>query len=192
MEDPSKIVRSDADAVTAVELAEFFVSDEERSNADAYIGETHHAAIAAMRSTVELLAFWVANEEYAVEILHIQEIIKLPFVTSVPRARKEVVGIISLRGTIVPIVDLRTILRLERQEVNRSNRILVLRADNDPIGLLVDRVTSVVRLERDTIEPKPSGIAAGAEDILDGVGRVGDRMLIVLDVPALLSAMDFA
>lgn len=173
-------------------LADFFVTTEERLTAGAYIGDTQRAAIMAMRSTVELLAFWVANEEYAVEIVHIQEIIKLPLITPVPRARSQVMGVISLRGTIVPIMDLRAVLRLDRQPLTRSNRILVLRAEGDPLGLLVDKVTSVVRIERDSIELKPAGIARANQDMLDGVGRVGDRMLIVLDVPALLSALDGA
>ncbi|HET6346546.1 MAG TPA: chemotaxis protein CheW [Myxococcota bacterium] len=146
----------------------------------------------ALRNTVELLAFWVATEEYAVEIAHIQEIIKLPNITMVPRVGPSVVGITSLRGTIVPILDLRVVLGLEATPPSRQSRILVLRSETDPLGVLVDKVTSVVRLERDSIEPKPRGMRQEAAEFLDGVGRVGNRMLIVLDVQSLLDSVDRA
>lgn len=169
-------------------LETFFANDRERAGADSFIGDLHRTGISS--STVELLAFWADGEEYAVEINHIQEIIKLPQITWVPRAKSVVLGIISLRGTIVPIVDLRAVLRLRAQPTTRQTRILVLQVDNHPLGLMVDRVTSVVRLERETIEPKPRGIRRETTEYLEGVGRVGDRMLIVLDVPLLLSSLD--
>lgn len=173
-------------------LADFFVTEEELSLTDSGLTGEQKAALRASRAMVELLSFWVADEEYALEIVEIQEIIKLPNVTEVPRAHHSVIGIISLRGTIVPVVDLRTILHLEQRPVSRQSRILVLRADGDPVGLLVDRVTSVVRLENESIEATPRAMQRQESDLLRGVGRVGGRLIIILDVGAVLTVVESA
>lgn len=167
----------------------FFVTDTERTVVPQAGDRLPVPSVLPSRSTVELLAFWVGNEEYALEIAHIQEIIKRPQITGVPRVNPVVLGIISLRGTIVPIVDLRRTLRLGPEAPTRFSRILVLRSESDPLGLLVDRVTSVVRLDRDSIEPTPPGMRHDT-DLLEGLGRVGARLLIVMDVLALLSSME--
>lgn len=173
-------------------LAEFFVSQGERevvAQSFAADGATSSAA----RSIIELLAFWVADEEYAIDIVEIQEIIKVPLITELPRAHEAVLGIISLRGTIVPVVDLRKVLRLEERAVGRPARILVVRAGDEPVGLLVDRVTSVVRFEAEKIEPTPRTMRRQTTDeLVRGVGRVGTRLIIVLDVNSVVNVMDSA
>lgn len=173
-------------------LGEFFVSEAERARiSDSYSGEGKVSAPAS-RTVLELLAFWVADEEYALPIVDIQEIIKVPVVTELPRAHSAVLGIVSLRGTIVPIVDLRRLLRLAEGQVTRQTRILVARADGDPVGLLVDRVTSVVRLEEDKLEVTPRTMQRQASDLVRGVGRIGQRLIIILDAGSVVSVMDRA
>jgi purine-binding chemotaxis protein CheW len=173
-------------------LGEFFVSREEvEANQAIALGDVTAGAVPATTvSIAELLAFWVGEEEYGVDIVEIQEIIKVPAITVVPRAPACVLGIISLRGTVVPIADLRVLLGMERGGITRSSRILVLRGDGDPAGLLVDRVSSVVRFDREAIQPVPRTMQREASDLLQGVGRDGERMLIVLDLPAVISAME--
>src|SRR5262249_1570491 len=96
-------VQSDSTQAGEDLLAKFFVSDEERRVIEeSFASNVGGVGLRASRQMVELLAFWVADEEYAVGIVEIQEIIKLPTITEVPRAHSSVVGIISLRGTIVP------------------------------------------------------------------------------------------
>ena len=171
-------------------LDAFFLSDTEHQGAmQTYLGDLKATAA---RHVVEYLGFWVADEEYAVEIVEIQEIIKLPLITEVPRVHASVLGIISLRGTIVPVLDLRVVLGLSRDPLTRASRILVLRASGDPIGLLVDRVTSVARLERDAIEAAPQALRRETEELIEGVGRVEGRMVIVLDADAIMALMDDA
>jgi chemotaxis signal transduction protein len=190
---PVELESTPAPRSSPTELLEnFFVSEEERALTRASFAEASPLAAAALRSRamVELLAFWVADEEYALPIVDIQEIIKVPTVTQVPRVHAAVLGIISLRGTIVPVLDLRHVLRLDRQPVTRQSRILVLRADGDPVGLLVDRVTSVVRLEADTIEATPRNLNRQVNELLRGVGRIGQRLVIVLDVNAVLNILE--
>jgi purine-binding chemotaxis protein CheW len=178
-----------ANGVTSLE--DFFVSaNEAAQNRTLDIGEAY-ATGPRRQAIAELLAFWVAGEEYGIDIVQIQEIIKVPVITEVPRAPACVLGIISLRGTIVPVADLRSVLGMESRVVDRQSRILVLRGEGEPVGLLVDRVSSVVRFERESIEPVPRTMQPDSSELLSGVGREGDRMLIILDLSAVLSFMEY-
>jgi purine-binding chemotaxis protein CheW len=172
-------------------LVDFFVDDTEAAANRGVALSDSTSAGALGSSTAELLAFWVGAEEYGVDIVQIQEIIKVPEITMVPRAPGAVLGIISLRGTVVAVLDLRTVLGMERQATSRSSRILVLRGDGEPVGLVVDRVSSVVRFDRDAIQPVPGTMKRQASDLLQGVAREEERMLIVLDLPAVIGAMEY-
>jgi len=174
-------------------LDAFFVSPEEQREGNiSYQADPSRVASesALPADIVELLAFWVADEEYSVDILDIQEIIKLPEITEVPRANNCLLGIISLRGTVVPILDLREVLQLPKNEVTRNTRVLVLRGDNEPVGIMVDNVTSVVRLSQREIEPKPKAMQREMGDVIEGVGRLNQRVLIVLDASAVIEVLE--
>jgi purine-binding chemotaxis protein CheW len=175
-------------------LVDFFVNlDEQRSISNSYGSEgSQRVGQRLGREVAELLSFWVGDEEYAIDILEIQELIKLPVITPVPRATDAVLGIISLRGTIVPVLDLSRVLKLGARPISRTTRVLVLRGGGDPVGLMVDRVTSVVRLERESIEAVPRTMQTEVGDMLSGVGRVDDRLLIVLDLASILSVLENA
>ena len=166
-------------------LDDFFAGPDDRALlGPAMFGPQAHAV---GTGNLELLAFRQANEEYALNINFVQEIIKVPYITHLPNVAEDVLGIISLRGTIVPVVDLRQLLFVEVSPISRASRILVLRSASQPIGFLVDSVSSVVRLDQETVEGKPRGVSVQALDLLAGIGRVGRRMLIIIDVPTLLS-----
>ena len=176
-----------ASSLAADPLSDFFVGETELTEANVGVSEAFVPQEARTGRTVELLAFWVADEEYAIDIVLIQEIIKVPTITEVPRAPTGVLGIISLRGTIVPILDLRVVLHLEPRPPTSQSRVLVLRGDGDPLGILVDRVSSVVRIDREAIEPVPRTMQREMTELLSGVGRIGERMLIILEPTTLLS-----
>lgn len=176
-------------------LQEFFVSESERSRMTRSFAAGGAKTViggAGSQSMLELLAFWVADEEYAVSIVEIQEIIKLQPITELPRAHASVLGIISLRGTIVPVLDLRHVLRLEERAMSRQTRILIVRSEEDPVGLLVDRVTSVVRFEAEKVEATPRAMRRQTSEFVRGVGRLGSRLIIILEVGSVLAAMDAA
>jgi purine-binding chemotaxis protein CheW len=172
-------------------LVDFFVDEAEAATNRGVALSDSMTSGAVGSSTAELLAFWVGDEEYGVDIVQIQEIIKVPEITMVPRAPGAVLGIISLRGTVVAVLDLRTVLGMERRAARRSSRILVLRGDGEPVGLVVDQVSSVVRFDRDAIQPVPRTMKRQASDLLQGVAREEERMLIVLDLPAVIGAMEY-
>ena len=141
------------------------------------------------------LTFLLAGEEYALDILRISEIIKVRPVTEVPRAPAFVTGIISVRGTIVPVVDLRLRLHLPAPDPGPAARILIVKRDDEPCGLVVDEVVHVVRLHAEDIEPPPPVVGGQSSEFIGGIGRppsilmpgLGGRMLIVLNVDAVVA-----
>jgi len=136
---------------------------------------------------LELLAFQLADEEYAIDILMIKEIIRSLEITHVPRRPPVIKGIISLRGTIIPIYDLRTRLGLTDSPPTRNTRILVVELNKGQVGIIADRVTEVVKVKGTDVEPPPAtgnGMTAGH---LKGVTRVNGRLIILLDLTKAIS-----
>ncbi len=140
----------------------------------------------AARPTRAVLTFIVGGETYGVEILSIREIIKLREVTEVPRTPPFLIGVITVRGVVIPVVDLRLRLKLPATPPTRAARILVVVKDGEPFGLLVDAVSGVVRLAESEIETPPSSLSSGEGVFLQGIGRhrMGrrDRMVILLSL----------
>jgi len=131
---------------------------------------------------LELLAFKLADEEYAVDVLMIKEIIRSVEVTRVPRRPDYIKGIISLRGKVIPIFDLRVRLGLKESESNRDTRILVIAMEKGMIGVITDGVTEVVKVQSREVEPPP-GLGGGSSGgHLKGVTRVNGRLIILLDL----------
>jgi purine-binding chemotaxis protein CheW len=138
--------------------------------------------ISPFGEALEFLAFKLSDEEYAVELLKITEIIRLPEITPVPRTPRTIRGIISLRGTIVPVFDLRIPLGLKDLPATRKTRIVVVVSEKGAIGLWVDEVSEVVKIGADVIEPPPSVVGGTDAEHLKGVARFKGRLLILLDL----------
>jgi purine-binding chemotaxis protein CheW len=147
---------------------------------DACASETVDAA------SVELLCFKVASEEYAISIMNIKEIIKPREVTEVPRVPSFVRGILSLRGNIIPIFDMRERLGLAGADPSEHERIVVVKRQNGFCGVLVDEVVQVVRIAEAGIEPPPVVLEGIDREFVQGIGRVNGRMLILLDMEQVL------
>ena len=137
-------------------------------------------------ASVELLCFKVADEEYAISIMNIKEIIKPREVTEVPRVPAFVRGILSLRGNIIPIFDMRVRLGLPGAAGSEHERIVVVKRQGGFCGVLVDEVVQVVRLAEAGIEPPPVVLEGIDRDFVQGIGRVAGRMLILLDMEQVL------
>ncbi|OGU05573.1 MAG: chemotaxis protein CheW [Geobacteraceae bacterium GWC2_58_44] len=137
-------------------------------------------------ASVELLCFRVATEEYAISIMDIKEIIKPREVTEVPRVPSFVRGILSLRGNIIPIFDMRVRLGLPGATASERERVVVVKRQGGFCGVLVDEVVQVVRIAEAGIEPPPVVLEGIDRDFVQGIGRVGGRMLILLDMEKVL------
>lgn len=131
---------------------------------------------------LEFLCFRVSDELYGINIMDIKEIIKPREVTEVPRAPSFVIGVLSLRGTIIPILDMRMRLGLLRGEVSGKERIVVIRNNESFSGLLVDEVIQVVRLKKESVEPAPAVLEGIDRDFVFGIGRTDGRLLIILNL----------
>ncbi|MFQ5840724.1 MAG: chemotaxis protein CheW [Candidatus Methylomirabilales bacterium] len=135
-----------------------------------------------MSRTLQLVTFEMGQEEFGVEVGLIQEIVRVPEITWVPEAAWCVEGVINLRGRIVPVIDLKKRLRLGEVKRSRQSRVLVVEIDKRLVGLLVDAASEVLRLPTEAIEPPPEMISGVGIEYLRGVGKLDDRLLILLDL----------
>ncbi len=131
---------------------------------------------------LELLSFRMADEIYAVDLLMIREIIRPTDITQVPRAHHFIKGIISLRGTIIPVFDLRSRLGLREAPLDRSSRILVVHLEKGHVGVIADQVFEVLRVDPSRMEPPPAAASASGASLFKAVCHQKDRMLILLDL----------
>ena len=141
---------------------------------------------------VQLVGFRLSEEEYAVGISEVQEIIRVPEITKVPKAPSFVEGVINLRDKVLPIISLRKRFGLEDVEKTSSLRIIVVNAGEVSMGMIVDSVSEVLRLPKDTIEPPPPIVSGIDAEYLKGIGKLeeGKRLLLLLDLVKLLTASE--
>ena len=137
---------------------------------------------------LQLVTFRIGEEEFGVDILRVQEIIRIMEITRVPKAPDFVEGVINLRGKVIPIIDLRKRFGLEVKEHDKHTRIIVIEMNNMIVGFVVDAVSEVLRIPADTVEPPPPAVMGGIDsEYISGVGKLEDRLLILLDLDKLLS-----
>lgn len=143
-----------------------------------------------MTSAVQLVTFRLGQEQFGVPIGVVQEVVRLPEVTPVPQAPWFVEGVINLRGRIIPVIDMGKRFRLPNRPRTRKTRILIVEADGRLVGLIVDAVSSVVRLPANAIEAPPPMISGIGVDYITGVGKLGDQLLVLLDLGKVLHPED--
>lgn len=141
-----------------------------------------------MGESVQVATFQIGAEEYGVDISQIQEIIRMVEVTRVPRTPDFMEGVINLRGQLIPIVDLRVRFGMERVPHTKNTRIIVTDIGTKRVGIVVDAATEVLTIPLEAIEEPPEMMAGVGADYLQGVGKVGDRLIILLDLTMVVSA----
>ncbi len=147
-------------------------------------------------STAELagkyLTFELGREVYGLEILKVQEIIGMMNVTSVPRTPKFVRGVINLRGKVIPVIDLRLKFAMDvREDTERTCIIVVQVAKDDEVvtmGIIVDEVSEVLDVESSQLEPPPSFGETVDTDYILAMGKIGEKVVMLLDVDKVLSS----
>lgn len=135
----------------------------------------------------QLVAFHLADEVYAVDISVINEIILLPEVTHIPHTTQDVLGVINLRGKIIPILDLKKRLNLPAGKKTRSARVIVVEQEDNAVGMIVDEVVGVRKLSSSEIEPPTSLLANLDTDYILGIGKMEGSLLILLNIAQVLS-----
>ncbi len=132
--------------------------------------------------TLHLVGFFLNDEEYAFEISQVQEIIRVSGWTRVPNAPGHIKGVINLRGRIIPVVDPKLRMGFTSGEMTKDSRIIVVEAGKKVIGMLVDRVSQVLRLPLRTIETAPDEVTEADKGFVKGVGKLDGRLIILLDL----------
>jgi purine-binding chemotaxis protein CheW len=140
----------------------------------------------------EMLVFRLANEEYGVDILKVQEIRGYEKVTPIPRSPDYLKGVVNLRGIIVPVIDLRVKFAMPDPTYDSFTVVIVLRIAGRIIGVVVDAVSDVVRLAPNEIREAPKLGAMVDSSYLSGVATQGNRMILALDIEKLLSANEMS
>lgn len=136
--------------------------------------------------TIQLVSFQLADEEYCIEITQVQEIILIGEITRLPHAPAYIPGVINLRSTIIPVIDLHRRFEITSPPKEAERRIMVVNLAGKTVGLMVDAVTEVMRVPRDVIAPPPTNSAELGQDYLTGLVQLGDRLLTLLDVDQML------
>ena len=137
-------------------------------------------------SVLQLVTFIIEKEEFGIDILNVQEIIKPVDITRVPNSSPYVKGVINLRGRIVPVVDLRARFHLPQRPPDKETRIVVVELEEKVVGFLMDAVKQVIRVDRTIIEPPPPQATSFDSNYLKGVAKLEDRLLTLLDLHNLL------
>ena len=135
-----------------------------------------------------LVCFRMGKETFGADIFAVREIVRVPEITHVPGAPSFVLGVINLRGRIISVVDLGRRLGLAPTAQGPSGRILVVNLNGVVVGFLVDAATEVLKLAEDAVEPTPEVSGAVNANYLDGVGKVGGRLILLLDLEKVLSS----
>ncbi len=134
---------------------------------------------------IQLVGFIVGDEEFSVPILSIQEIIKPISWTRVPQTPAYILGVFNLRGSVIPLIDLRSRFGLETMKHTEETRFIVMKNNDDVAGFVIDRLTEAIRLPKRDVGPAPDTISE-EESMIDGVGKQADRIITILKVGKLL------
>jgi purine-binding chemotaxis protein CheW len=137
---------------------------------------------------IQVVAFNLGKEEYAVDILNVQEINRLLNITRVPRAESHIEGVVNLRGNIIPIINLHKKFNLQAAGKEEDKRIIVFQFDDLKAGIIVDEVSEVLRLSKDDIEETAKVYSSINAEHIQGIAKVNNRLLILLDLLRILES----
>ncbi len=143
--------------------------------------------VEAAEHETQVVTFQLAKEEYAIDILQVQEIVMIIPITRMPKAPHFIEGIVNLRGQMIPIIDMRKRFTLGEAEHDSDTRIIIVDI-GEIVGMVVDGVRDVIRLPDSAISPPPPMIQGISADYLKGIGQFDERLLIMLDLEKVLTA----
>jgi purine-binding chemotaxis protein CheW len=145
----------------------------------------HGSTIETSDAPLQLVTFNVDAENFAIDILAVQEINRMMQITRVPQSPPSVEGVINLRGRIIPVVDLRRRFGMSTRAHGSDDRIIVVEVHGKVLGFIVDRVDEVLRVSSSVVEPAPELVTTIDSHYIRGVGKLKDRLLILLDLERL-------
>jgi len=137
---------------------------------------------------LQLVTFMLVNQEYAVDILNVQEINRISEITKVPNSPAYMEGVINLRGKVIPVINLRTKMGFSEKEIDDNSRIIVADINGVTKGLLVDSVSEVLRIPSEIVEPPPpmASDATNSSNFIKGIAKLKDRLVILVEIDHLI------
>jgi purine-binding chemotaxis protein CheW len=135
----------------------------------------------------QLVVFELAKEHYGLDIAAVESIIKIQSITAVPHAPSFVEGVTNLRGTVLPVINLRSRFGLPEAEATRDTRIVVVDVDGTKVGMIVDAVTEVLRVPQEAIEPPSPLVVTSTSAFITGIAKVNEQLVILVDLGRVLS-----
>jgi len=140
------------------------------------------AEVQDLNETIKLVIFRVNDEEYGVDVSLIKSIERMMQITRVPNVQEYIMGVMNLRGSVIPVVDLRVRFGFPATEIKEETRIIVLSIDELEVGIIVDSCSDVTDIKRENIEPPPSVVGAIESTFIQGVTKIDRRLVILLDM----------
>jgi purine-binding chemotaxis protein CheW len=137
---------------------------------------------------LQMVVFQLGGEEFGVEIMKVQEIIRMPEITQIPQSPEFVEGVINLRGRIIVVINLDKRFNLVSKEVDAHSRIIVVEIGENVVGMIVDSVNEVLRIPASSVDPAPELVTSNiSREYITGVGKIDDRLLILLDLAKVMN-----
>lgn len=140
-----------------------------------------------MGAELKVIVFALADEEYGVEVEKVKTIERMMPMTRVPKTYSFVKGVINLRGVVVPVIDLRGRFGLAEQEYTDNSRIVIIVVNDMEVGLIVDSANDVIDVDSDAIQDPPEIVGGVRAKYLQGVAKLGDRLLVLLNLQEVLN-----
>ena len=150
-----------------------------------------HQKKAEVINSLQIVCFKIGNEEYGIDILQVQEIQKVPKILKLPFSKDHILGVIDLRGKVIPIVDLGKKFGIIA-DLTKSSRIVVVDIGGKKIGLAIDAVTNVIKIDTDKIDPPPPVVKGIASKYIIGVAKLKAGFVVVLDINQIFSTEELA
>lgn len=141
-------------------------------------------------SSLQIVCFKIGKEDYGVEILKVQEILKLPKITALPKSIGFIMGVIDLRGKVLPVIDLGKRFEIEENDTIKSPKAIVVNIKGKEVALAIDSVSSVAKVEAKDIEPPPPIVKGISGRYIVGIAKVNDEFIVILDIDQIFSGDD--
>jgi len=142
-----------------------------------------------IENKIQIVSFLLGVEEFGIDILNVQEIIKPVFITRVPNSSEFIDGVINLRGKIIPVINLRKRLDMDDIEITNTSRIIVVKVENNVVGFNVDLVNEVNRIDKNILEETPKSFNSKIYEFTSHIAKFEDKLIIFIDLQKLLNSL---